>query len=500
MKKRVYIYLMMLGFSLGANAQYFDSTEIANINAARIASEGDFYLDTIRGLQYIGLTTGEVAEVGNSSGWSRSGNDSATTTQFLGTLKDARLSLRSDNLPLFEIGRRETLGLVDNTGGLFPYNVANSGVAYVRGVGGVSALEFEASGASFYKPIFFTDTDGNFKMRGSSANTDFFELGSFGTSNNGGLDFLIGDDGNEPMTFRKYNYSPVSYVEMMRLQGVGLNSTVRAGIATNGVIANSTLQVGGSFATNVRSVSTAGDIGETDYTILLTNNSTLTLPDADTCEGRIYFVKKTSVGTSSISSYQDNLNQAKTQISQGAYQFQSDGSLWQLLSSTAVADSSNQSIASLTYADDTLSITEGDTTFKVEMNVYGTQFHLFESSALSSTTSTTLQTKINQTTSILPVGKYEITISYLWNYDDDRDEFISDFTFGGQSVTSTTGNTIHRQEPKEDNGNQSFGFTKTFYVDVNTAGTRTALLQYRTSDNGDTARIWNVAIKIIRVQ
>ncbi len=455
-----------------AQAQYYDSTQISNINIARTAAEGDMYLDTINDQYYIGITTGELAELGSSSSWLRLGNDSATNGQFLGTIKDAKLSLRSFNTPVFEIGERETLGLYDpSTTGIFPYNESAAFVSYVRGTNGVSALEFEAGGASFYKPIFFTDTDGNFKMRGSSANTDFFEIGSSGTANNGQLDFVIGDDGNEPMTFRKYNYSPVSYVEMMRLQGVGLNSTVRASIATNGVIGNSTLQVGGSFATNIRQVASADNLDETDYTVILTNNSALKLPDADTCEGRIYYIKKTSAGMSSISAFLNDVNASTTTLSQGTYQLQSDGINWHQVNSGTAANSS----------------------------VYGSNFNLFQSAAQTSTTSTTLQTKINQTTTSLPVGKYELTVSYLWNFASTGRDFISDFTFGGSSVTSTAGNTIHRQEPKDAGADQSFSFSKKFYVDVITAGAKNVLLSYRSS-NGSTARIWNATVKVIRVQ
>ncbi len=263
--------------------------------------------------------------------WSTLGNNNAVyNTNFLGTTNDIPLSLRSNNTTMFELGRRGgPINLVDLTGGLFPYNDANASVAYVRGTGGVSALQFEASGASFYKPIFFTDANGNFKMRGSSAGTDFFELGSAGASNAGSLDFVIGDDGDEPMTFRKYNYSPAGYVEMMRLQGTGLNNNVRAGINVAGVTPNSTLQVLGSVSTAIVTTAAALTLTEIHHTVVVTANVNITLPAANTCIGRIYIIKKTFNGTSTITSYIDNNAAANTNLVRGSLQLQSDGTNWQ---------------------------------------------------------------------------------------------------------------------------------------------------------------------------
>jgi hypothetical protein len=57
------ILTISLVIKLSVNAQYYDSTEISNINIARSAAEGDLYLDTIRGNYFIGLTTGEVTQI-----------------------------------------------------------------------------------------------------------------------------------------------------------------------------------------------------------------------------------------------------------------------------------------------------------------------------------------------------------------------------------------------------------------------------------------------------
>jgi hypothetical protein len=264
--------------------------------------------------------------------WLFTGNSTGVTypANFLGTTTDVPMSIRSNNTAMLEVGRRQSLGLYDATStGLFPYNQPNASVMYVRGTGGNSALEFEASGAAFYKPTFFTDADGNFKMRGSSAGTDFFELGSAGTGNNGRLDFTIGDDGDEPIVFNKFNYTPIATIEMMRMQGTGLNNAVRIGVNMAGTIANSTFQVRGSLSANIITTAAALTLDETNYTVILTANANITLPAANSCIGRIYIIKKTANGNSTINNFISNTATATTTIGRGVVQLQSDGTNWQ---------------------------------------------------------------------------------------------------------------------------------------------------------------------------
>jgi hypothetical protein len=352
--------------------------EVANYqNGTLSANEGDVYFEAISRQHYIGLSSGRlkflqdtlrlnssligagtinsplgIAQQGaingqvlkwNGTGWAPAneaaasnwlitGNNNITyNTHFLGTLTDVPLTLRSNNTAMLEVGRRQSLGLLDaSSTGLFPYDQPNASVTYIRGTGGVSALQLEASGASFYKPILFTDANGNLVIRGSCAGTDFFEMGSGNTTgNNGRFTFTIGDDGDEPIIFNKFNYTTATYVEMMRLQGTGLNNTVRAGINTNGNVANSTLQVAGSVSTNVVTTAAALTLDETHHTVIVTTNVNITLPPANSCTGRLYIVKKTANGNSTISSYIDNNGSASTSLQRGVYQLQSDGTNWQ---------------------------------------------------------------------------------------------------------------------------------------------------------------------------
>jgi hypothetical protein len=275
---------------------------------------------------------GTEAAVTPINSWLFTGNATGVTypTNFLGTTTDVPMSIRSNNTSMLEVGRRQTIGLLDaSSTGLFPYNQPNASVMYVRGTGGASALQFEAAGAAFYKPTFFTDADGNFKMRGSAAGTDFFDLGSSGTGNAGRLDFTIGDDGDEPIVFNKYNYSPVATIEMMRMQGTGLNNTVRVGVNMAGAVANSTFQVVGSVSRSIATTNAALTLTELNHTVIVTANVAITLPAANTCTGRFYIVKKTVAGAATISSFINNLGVASTALNLGVLQLQSDGTNWQ---------------------------------------------------------------------------------------------------------------------------------------------------------------------------
>jgi hypothetical protein len=161
------------------------------------------------------------ASVPGAADWSKLGNSGVTASEFLGTLDDKLLIFKANNLSFLEFGRRQTLGLQDVSGQaeFADYQDGDEKVTYVR-----SALQFEAAAAQYYKPKMWTDVNGNFRVKGSSAGTDYFEFGSTGSANNGGFNFIIGDDGDEPMVFGSYDYNgPLNNgtpttTEIMRLQ------------------------------------------------------------------------------------------------------------------------------------------------------------------------------------------------------------------------------------------------------------------------------------------
>ena len=327
-----FLYILLLVSSV-AFAQI--ATTAALAPTITTAGQGDLYLTTDTNQLYIGLKNGSVSLIGNegASGWGLNGNSNAVATNMLGTTNDVKMNIGSNSTSILEFGKRSTLGLVDTQ---TDYTNGNQYLVHLKG-GGVSALQFEATGASFYKPMFFTTANGNFRLKGSAAGTDYFEMGSAGTSNNGSLEFIIADDGNEPIIFKKFNYSSGSFVEMMRMQGTGLDNNVRVGIKTNGTVANSVLQVGGSLSLPIRSVVGNTALTENDYTVVLKPGSysgiAVTLPAANTCAGRIYVVKNISGIAITISAFIDRTGVSSTTLPMyKTYSFQSDGVDWQLIS------------------------------------------------------------------------------------------------------------------------------------------------------------------------
>jgi len=153
----------------------------------------------------------------SNSAWSLNGNTGITAANYIGTGDDVQLIFKSNNQSFLEFGRRGTLGLTQS--GFTDYDDATEKVTYVR-----SALQFEAASAQFYKPKMWTDADGNFRVKGASAGTDYFEFGATGTNNDGGFNFIIGDDGDEPMVFGTFDYNgPLNngvptVAEVMRIQ------------------------------------------------------------------------------------------------------------------------------------------------------------------------------------------------------------------------------------------------------------------------------------------
>ncbi|PCI31396.1 MAG: hypothetical protein COB60_11780, partial [Flavobacteriaceae bacterium] len=206
-------------------------------------------------------------------------------------------------------------------------------------------------------PMFFTTTNGSFRLKGSTGKTDFFEIGSAGPDNEGRLEFIIGDDGAEPIVFKRFDFRDGEFhQELFRVQGSDNtnNAKTRFGININPDhkpivtdysddanigynMANSTLQVNGSVSLSI--IKTTGNLTLTEdhYTVILTSISHLiTLPKANSCVGRIYIIKnpfkdedKKSVNLID-SDFFDEKGVLKTNIKgRKSLWIQSDGSDWQ---------------------------------------------------------------------------------------------------------------------------------------------------------------------------
>lgn len=320
---------------------------IAEMNSMTGVQEGAMLYN--EQLQGIYIFNGSNWGSASKTNWLITGNLDADNSNFLGTINDVKMQIRSNNLPLLEFGRRQTLGLTQN----YPdYDNDDQPLVHLNGDGVTSALQFASQGASFYKPMFFTTTNGSFRFKGSSGRTDLFEFGSAGPDNDGSLEFIIGDDGNEPIIFKRYDFRGNKfYTELFRVQGS--NNTVdakpRFGIninpepqpldsdynnsATTGdfKMANSTLQVGGSVSTAI--IRTTGNLTLTEehYTVIITGAHNITLPNANTCSGRIYVIKNISGGNRSISPDYKNLSNSNvgTLPENRVRWLQSDGTEWQ---------------------------------------------------------------------------------------------------------------------------------------------------------------------------
>ncbi|WP_103866682.1 hypothetical protein [Aquimarina sp. I32.4] len=332
------------------------ATTSTEMNAVTAASIGSMLYNIEESKVFVFDGTTWVST--SNDNWLIDGNTGLPSSSFLGHIDDVKMEIRSNNLPLLQFGRRQTLGLVQT---LPDYTDNDQPLIHINGDGNTAALQFAASGASFYKPMFFTTANGNFRLKGSTGRTDLFEIGSAGPANDGKLEFIIGDDGPEPMVFKRYDYRRGQFHrEFFRVQGSNntADATTRFGINLNPQevpvdnnyddpttgfnIANSTLQLEGSFSTSILSTTTNLTLTENHHTIHITGAHTITLPNPNTCQGRIYILKNSTNTNRTISTYRDLSNSNQTIIaSTSVLWIKSDGTNWQQISPNASSSSSN---------------------------------------------------------------------------------------------------------------------------------------------------------------
>ena len=365
----------------------------------------------------------------SNDNWLLDGNTAVAGTTFLGTKNDVAMDIRSNNTSVLKFGRRQTLGLVQS----FPdYTDSNQYITYVGGGNGVSALQFQADAASFYKPMFFTNSDGNFRLKGSAAGTDFFEIGSTGTANNGQLEFVVGDDGAEPIIFKRYDYRDGLLKELLRIQGSSdsQNALPRVGINT-GSLANSTLQVNGSLSTAISTANSNLTLDESHYTVLINSNVTITLPAANSAAGRVYALKNTTTSARTISNYLNGSGVTSNQISaQSTLWVQSNGSTWNSISAsgssssaTIVSTDANNIITSGTDGGAYLKINRGgrwtNTNTNTNLNNDGTSVPIFGNENYKDDGNNLYQVTGN-TLRIKEAGRYDIRANLTLWADDDK--------------------------------------------------------------------------------
>ena len=140
-----------------------------------------------------------------------------------------------------------------------------------------------------------------------------------------------------------------------------------------------------------------------------------------------------------------------------------------------------------------------------EKFAFSTNFELFQSAGVSSTTLNTFQDKISGTTGVLPAGLYEVATSYSWNFNSVTNDFVAQLLVDGTSVESSAFD-MHRQEPQDSAGgvagtgtDQAHGFSRVDYLSL-AAGTHTVVLQYMSAQAGISASIWSAKVSLKRVQ
>ncbi|RIV47185.1 beta strand repeat-containing protein [Flagellimonas pelagia] len=102
------------------------------------------------------------------------------------------------------------------------------------------------------------------------------------------------------------------------------NATITGTLSTT-----STATIGGSFEAPITTTALDLVLDATNYTVILGGNHNLTLPAANTCQGRVYIIKNITVFNPTISTYIDNTGGNISVIPSGVIQLQSDGSNWQ---------------------------------------------------------------------------------------------------------------------------------------------------------------------------
>lgn len=100
----------------------------------------------------------------------------------------------------------------------------------------------------------------------------------------------------------------------------------------------STLDVNGSLSLEITTTVGNLTLDETNHTIVLSGNHVITLPVANTCQGRIYVVKNPTTNSPTISTYNNLKGNATTSISsETTIKLQSDGTNWQQIGFNKIA-------------------------------------------------------------------------------------------------------------------------------------------------------------------
>ncbi len=113
------------------------------------------------------------------------------------------------------------------------------------------------------------------------------------------------------------------------------NMSAQVGIGTTTPV--STLDINGSVSSNISTTTGNLTLDDTHHTIILGGNHNITLPAANTCNGRIYVIKNPTTNTPTITNFNDLIGSGLTTIaSETTIWIQSDGTNWQQISANKI--------------------------------------------------------------------------------------------------------------------------------------------------------------------
>ncbi len=140
---------------------------------------------------------------------------------------------------------------------------------------------------------------------------------------------------------------------------------------------------------------------------------------------------------------------------------------------------------------------------------YGSNLNRFSASAEANTSAphTNWVNVLNDVTSNLVAGDYELTLSYGWNHNATNSDFESKIIFDSVILGDIFGiGATHKQEPKDSAGtggssgsSQQYAFTKVFELNGVLAGIKDIAFEFRSDDASDLSTVWDVYIKLIQV-
>lgn len=131
---------------------------------------------------------------------------------------------------------------------------------------------------------------------------------------------------------------------------------------------------------------------------------------------------------------------------------------------------------------------------------FGSNLHLAESTAVSTSTSASPQDKITLVTATLEAGTYRLEVSYGWNHDSTQNNFISLVTQDAVQVGQ-----LHEAEPAEAGGTfestgsvQRYVNTRVFHLSLS-AQSYTFKLQYHSEFSGVASSVWDAYMSLWRM-